>query len=270
MTGQSTGVSPASARPEARHRPGRSPPEPATCSTTAERMGVDELRALQLERLRWTLRHAYDNVPHYRARLRRRRRAPRRPAATLADLARFPFTTQGRPAGELPVRHVRRAARAGRAGCTPRSGTTGRPTVVGYTARGHRHLGRGHGPLDPRGRRAAGRRGARRVRLRAVHRRARRALRRGGARLHGRPGLRRHDRAAGAADPRLPAAGDHGDAVVLPGRPRRDRGAGPRPGGDLARDRHLRRRAVDRRRCAHEIEDARRACTRSTSTGCPR
>jgi phenylacetate-CoA ligase len=32
----------------------------------AERMSVDELRALQLERLRWTLRHAYANVPFYR------------------------------------------------------------------------------------------------------------------------------------------------------------------------------------------------------------
>ena len=31
-----------------------------------ERASVDELRALQLERLRWSLRHAYDNVPHYR------------------------------------------------------------------------------------------------------------------------------------------------------------------------------------------------------------
>jgi hypothetical protein len=32
-----------------------------------ERASVDELRALQLERLRWSLRHAYENVPHHRA-----------------------------------------------------------------------------------------------------------------------------------------------------------------------------------------------------------
>ena len=32
-----------------------------------ERASADELRALQLERLRWSLRHAYANVPHYRA-----------------------------------------------------------------------------------------------------------------------------------------------------------------------------------------------------------
>jgi phenylacetate-CoA ligase len=42
------------------------PPDQASLDAT-ERMGVDELRALQLERLRWTLRHAYENVPHYRA-----------------------------------------------------------------------------------------------------------------------------------------------------------------------------------------------------------
>ena len=41
-------------------------PDPALLDP-AERMGIDELRALQLERLQWTLRHAYDNVPHYRA-----------------------------------------------------------------------------------------------------------------------------------------------------------------------------------------------------------
>ena len=105
------------------------------------------------------------------------------------------------------------------------SGTTGKPTVVGYTARRPRHLGRGDGPLDPGRRRPARRPRARGLRLRAVHRRARRALRRRAARLHGGPGQRRHDRAAGAADRRLRAAGDHGDPVVLPGDPRRDGGA---------------------------------------------
>ena len=39
---------------------------PADMLDPAERMSVDELRALQLERLQWTLRHAYDNVPFYR------------------------------------------------------------------------------------------------------------------------------------------------------------------------------------------------------------
>ena len=58
-----------------------------------ERASIDELRALQLERLRWSLRHAYDNVPHYRRTLDA---AGVHPDALqgLADLARFPFTTK--------------------------------------------------------------------------------------------------------------------------------------------------------------------------------
>src|SRR3954451_21801663 len=59
----------------------------------AERMGVDELRALQLERLRRTLRHAYERVPHYR---RSFDAAGVHPDACreLADLARFPTTSK--------------------------------------------------------------------------------------------------------------------------------------------------------------------------------
>ena len=41
-------------------------PPAADSLDAAERLGADELHALQLERLQWTLRHAYDNVPHYR------------------------------------------------------------------------------------------------------------------------------------------------------------------------------------------------------------
>ena len=200
------------------------------------------------------------------ARLRRGRRHARTTCAALADLARFPFTDQGRPARELPVRHVRGPARAGRAGCTPAAAPPGKPTVVGYTARGPRHLGRADGALDPGGRRPTGRPGARRLRLRPVHRRARRPLRRRAARLHGRAGQRRHDRAAGPADRRLPAAGDHGDAVVLPRDPRRDGGPGRRPARHLPGDRHLRGRAVDRRDAAGG-RGALRASGPSTSTG---
>ena len=39
-------------------------PDQATLDPV-ERVSVDELRALQLDRLQWSLRHAYDNVPHY-------------------------------------------------------------------------------------------------------------------------------------------------------------------------------------------------------------
>ncbi|HEU5005553.1 MAG TPA: phenylacetate--CoA ligase PaaK [Jatrophihabitantaceae bacterium] len=107
--------------------------EPPAADTLdpAERMGTDELRALQLDRLRWTLRHAYENVPHYRAAFDA---AGVRPddCTSLADLARFPFTTkadlrENYPFGmfAVPKSQVRRIHAS--------SGTTGRPTVVGYT-----------------------------------------------------------------------------------------------------------------------------------------
>jgi phenylacetate-CoA ligase len=99
----------------------------------AERMGVDELRALQLERLRWTLHHAYDHVPHYRASFDAAGVHPD-DCRELADLARFPMTTKADlrdnyPFGmfAVPRDQVRRVHAS--------SGTTGRPTVVGYTER---------------------------------------------------------------------------------------------------------------------------------------
>jgi phenylacetate-CoA ligase len=93
----------------------------------------DEIAALQLDRLRWSLRHAYTNVPHYRARFDAAGAHPD-DLRTLADLARFPFTTKEDlratyPFGMFAVpreRVVRIHAS---------SGTTGKPTVVGYTAR---------------------------------------------------------------------------------------------------------------------------------------
>ncbi|MCX5144786.1 MULTISPECIES: phenylacetate--CoA ligase PaaK [unclassified Streptomyces] len=99
----------------------------------AERMGREELEALQLERLRATLRHAYDRVGHYRKAFDL---AGLRPddCRSLADLARFPFTTKADlrdnyPFGmfAVPEEQVRRIHAS--------SGTTGRPTVVGYTER---------------------------------------------------------------------------------------------------------------------------------------
>ncbi len=58
-----------------------------------ERMSRAELQALQLERMRWSLQHAYDNVPHYRHAFEA---AGVRPSdlESLADLARFPFTAK--------------------------------------------------------------------------------------------------------------------------------------------------------------------------------
>jgi phenylacetate-CoA ligase len=100
---------------------------------SAERMGLDELRALQLERLQWTLRHAYDNVPHYRAAFDAAGVQPE-DCRELADLAKFPTTAKADlrdnyPFGmfAVPQDQVRRIHAS--------SGTTGRPTVVGYTER---------------------------------------------------------------------------------------------------------------------------------------
>ena len=93
----------------------------------------DELTALQLARLRWSLQHAYDHVPHYRAAFDAAGVAPG-DLTELADLRHFPFTTKddlraNYPFGmfAVPRDQVRRIHAS--------SGTTGQPTVVGYTER---------------------------------------------------------------------------------------------------------------------------------------
>ncbi|WP_300015195.1 phenylacetate--CoA ligase PaaK [Pseudonocardia sp.] len=98
----------------------------------AERMSVDEVRALQLERLQWSLRRAYDNVAHYRKSFDAHGVHPD-DCRELADIARFPMTTKADlrdnyPFGmfAVPQDQVARVHAS--------SGTTGRPTVVGYTA----------------------------------------------------------------------------------------------------------------------------------------
>jgi phenylacetate-CoA ligase len=99
----------------------------------AETMSREELAIVQLERLRWTLWHAYENVPHYRDAFDRIGVKPA-DCNELADLARFPLTTKldlrdNYPFGMFAVpRHEVRRIHAS-------SGTTGRPTVVGYTQR---------------------------------------------------------------------------------------------------------------------------------------
>ncbi|MGW1287961.1 phenylacetate--CoA ligase PaaK [Streptomyces sp. NPDC001118] len=96
-----------------------------------ERLGPEELRELQLERLRTSLRHAYDHVPFYRASFDKAAVRPE-DCRSLADLTRFPFTTkadlrENYPYGmfAVPREQIRRLHAS--------SGTTGRPTVVGYT-----------------------------------------------------------------------------------------------------------------------------------------
>jgi len=98
-----------------------------------ERASRDELAALQLSRLRWSLRHTYDNVAPYRAKCEAAGVHPD-DLRTLADLAKFPFTTkqdlrEHYPFGlfAVPRERVVRVHAS--------SGTTGKPTVVGYTQR---------------------------------------------------------------------------------------------------------------------------------------
>ena len=96
-----------------------------------ERASRDELQALQLQRLQWSLQHAYDHVPHYRRAFDEKGVHPS-DCQSLADLAKFPFTTKADlranyPFGMFAVpreRVVRIHAS---------SGTTGKPTVVAYT-----------------------------------------------------------------------------------------------------------------------------------------
>ncbi|HTI24454.1 MAG TPA: phenylacetate--CoA ligase, partial [Kutzneria sp.] len=66
---------------------------PAHELTDAERLSVDELHALQLDRLQWTLKHAYENVPFYRKKFDEAGVRPQ-DCRDLADLAGFPVTTK--------------------------------------------------------------------------------------------------------------------------------------------------------------------------------
>ncbi|MCF6734126.1 phenylacetate--CoA ligase PaaK [Blastococcus sp. KM273129] len=112
-----------------RRRPGAAPQLEQL--DPAERMSTEELRALQLDRLRWSLRHAYEHVPHHRRAFDAAGAHPD-DCRELADLARFPMTGKADlrdnyPFGmfAVPREQVRRVHAS--------SGTTGKPTVVGYT-----------------------------------------------------------------------------------------------------------------------------------------
>lgn len=91
----------------------------------------DELQALQLERLRWSLQHAYDNVPHYKASFDAAGVHPS-DLKQLADLAKFPFTTKHDLRANYPFGMFAKP-REQLARIHASSGTTGKPTVVGYT-----------------------------------------------------------------------------------------------------------------------------------------
>jgi phenylacetate-CoA ligase len=98
-----------------------------------ERASRDELQALQLERMQWSVRHAYENVPHYRKAFDAAGVHPKDLKA-LADIAKFPFTDKANlrdnyPFGmfAIPREQVVRVHAS--------SGTTGKATVVGYSQR---------------------------------------------------------------------------------------------------------------------------------------
>ena len=110
--------------------------QPATRINTAtldplETASVDELRDTQVKRLKWSLKHAYDNVPFYRQSFDKAGVHPD-DIQTLEDLAKLPFTTKADlrdnyPFGMLatPMSEIVRIHAS--------SGTTGQPTVEGYT-----------------------------------------------------------------------------------------------------------------------------------------
>ena len=96
-----------------------------------EKAGLDELQALQLSRMQWSLQHAYDNVAHYKKSYDEAGVHPSE-LKSLSDLSRFPLTTkkdlrENYPFGmfAVPMDNVIRIHAS--------SGTTGQPTVVGYT-----------------------------------------------------------------------------------------------------------------------------------------
>ena len=96
-----------------------------------EKAPRDEIEALQLQRMKWSLGHAYANVPFYRKQLDGHGVHPR-DLTSLADLAKFPFTVKtdlrdNYPFGlfAVPMDQIRRIHGS--------SGTTGKPIVVGYT-----------------------------------------------------------------------------------------------------------------------------------------
>jgi len=98
-----------------------------------ERASTDELRALQLQRLRWSIKHAHAHVLPFRSKCETFGVGPT-DLHTLDDLAKFPFMTkqdlrEHYPFGLFAVPRDRLSR------LHASSGTTGKPTVVGYTAR---------------------------------------------------------------------------------------------------------------------------------------
>ncbi|MDR6252657.1 phenylacetate-coenzyme A ligase PaaK-like adenylate-forming protein [Klebsiella variicola] len=173
----------------------------------------DELQALQTQRLKWTLKHAYDNVPMYRRKFdaagvhpddfRELNDLQKFPCTTKQDLRdNYPFDTFAVPMEQVVRIHAS-------------SGTTGKPTVVGYTQNDIDNWAN----IVARSLRAAGGTAKDKIHVAYGY-----GLFTGGLGAHygggafrgdGDPDVRRTDRKTGAADPRFSAGYDHGDAVLL-------------------------------------------------------
>ncbi|MGJ4997475.1 phenylacetate--CoA ligase PaaK [Bradyrhizobium sp. HKCCYLS3077] len=97
----------------------------------AERASRDEIMALQTERLAWSLKHAYDNVAHYRQAFDKAGVHPS-DFRELADLAKFPFTVKTDLRDNYPF-NMFAVPREQLVRVHASSGTTGKPIVVGYT-----------------------------------------------------------------------------------------------------------------------------------------
>src|SRR3954452_22076889 len=245
-----------------------------------ERASRDEIRALQTQRLAWSLKHAYDNVAHYRNAFDKAGVHPS-DFRELSDLAKFPFTVKTDLRDNYPF-NMFAVPREKLVRVHASSGTTGKPIVVGYTqgdidiwsdvmarsirAAGGRsgmimhnaygyglftgglgaHYGRERVPRPPwRGRRRAGR-----------------ALRRGTARLHRGAGVGGDDRAAGAADQRFPTRHHHRDAELHARDPGRVQAAAARLAQVVAEVRDLRRRTVDQCDARRNRAGVRHGCHR--------
>ena len=105
-------------------------PRPETLEPI-ERASRDEIAAVQLERMQWSLRHAYDNVPFYKKSFDAYGAHPD-DLKSLTDLAKFPFTTKQDLRDNYPF-GMFAVPRAQAVRVHASSGTTGQPTVVGYT-----------------------------------------------------------------------------------------------------------------------------------------
>lgn len=105
-------------------------PDPADLCAI-EKASRDEISALQLRRLKETLQHAYDNVPHYRRAFDAKGVHPD-DLRQLSDLSKFPFTVKADLRHNYPF-GLFAVPREKIARIHASSGTTGKPTVVGYT-----------------------------------------------------------------------------------------------------------------------------------------